>query len=293
MQIISCSQGDHLGGRIAKKLKVKHSKLFVDKFPDGELYIKFNSNVKGQNVVLVQSFFGDIQDQLVEILFAAETAKDLGAKKVILASGFFPYFRQDKRFKSGECISIKAVAGLIDAFFDGVMIVDPHLHRKRDLHHVFTIKTARLSANNKISAYIKSKIKDPVLIGPDVESYKWAKKVGDKIGVKSYIYKKKRYSAHHVKVKLNRKIDLKGRNVVIVDDMISTGHTMLETVKNLEKMKPKSITCICVHGIFIGKIISILDKKTNLICSNTINNKQSKIDISDEVVGALKAWKLK
>tara|TARA_Y100000310_G_scaffold345846_1_gene471131 strand:+ start:25177 stop:26052 length:876 start_codon:yes stop_codon:yes gene_type:complete len=291
MLIISCSGGSHIGPKIARKLKAKHSKLFVEKFPDGELYLKYNVNLKKKKVVLVQSFYGNIQDQLMEVIFAAETAKDLGAKKVILVAPFFPYFRQDKRFHSGECISIKVIADIVDRSFDGVIVVDPHLHRQRDLHHVFAIKSKRLSANNKISEYIKKNIKDPILVGPDVESYKWAKKVGDKIGVESYIYKKKRYSSHHVKVKLNKKIDLKGRNVVIVDDMISTGHTMLETVYNLKRLKPKSISCICVHGIFIGKIIGLLKKEVNVVSSNTIYSKQSKIDVSGEICDALKSWK--
>ncbi|HLC60100.1 MAG TPA: ribose-phosphate diphosphokinase [Candidatus Nanoarchaeia archaeon] len=281
MQIISCSHGIHLGISIAKKLNKKHFALIVSKFPDDELLVKFNSNLKNEEVVLVQSFYTNISDCLIEVILASATAKDLGAKKIILLAPYFPYLRQDKRFHPGESISQGIVAGLIDKYFDEVYVIDPHLHRKESLNEIFKIKSIKLTANDLIADYIRKNIKNPILIGPDSESYKWARDVAEKIGAESRILTKKRFSSYHVKVKLNKKVDLRGKNAVIVDDIVSTGHTIIEASNLLRKLGAKNIYCICVHGIFVEDALKKLEKnKIKIISTNTIPNKVAKIDVS-------------
>ena len=289
MLVVSCSHGKHVGHRIAKKLNKRHSYLITDKFPDGELYIRFKSVIKNRHIVLVQSFYKDISDCIIEAIFAASTARELGAKRIALVAPYFPYLRQDKRFHSGEAISQSIVAGLIDKYFDAVYIMDPHLHRKINLENIFKIRAKKLTANPLIADYIKKHIKNPVVIGPDEESYKWAKNVAEMLSVESRILRKKRYSSYHVEIKLNKKIDLKGKNVVIVDDIISTGHTILETAKILRKLGAKKIYCICVHGIFANNALEKLRKAgINVISTNTIPNKAAKIDVSGIIGEGLK-----
>jgi len=284
MIVISCSHGRHLGKLIARKSGARHSELFVNKFPDDELLVRFNINLKNQSVALVQSFYGSISDCIIEVILAASTAKEIGAKKVALVAPYFPYLRQDKRFHDGESVSQNIIAGLFDKYFDSIYIMDPHLHRKNSLKRVFRIKSVKLSANSLIADYIKKKIKNPVLIGPDSESYKWARNVADLIGAESRILEKKRYSSYHVEVKLNKKIDLKKKNVVIVDDIVSTGHTIIEASKLLRKLGAKNIYCICVHGIFADGALKKLNKaKIKVISTNTLPNKLAKIDVSGEI----------
>jgi len=288
MLIVSCSHGVHLGSLIAKKLNVSHSKLIFDKFPDNEIVIRFNSELKGSELVLVQSFYGEINDNIVEVILAASTAKELGAKKVVLVAPYFPYLRQDKRFNKGESVSQGIIAKLMDKYLDGISIIDPHLHRKNSLSSIFKIKSKKISANSLVAKYIKKNIKNPVTIGPDEESFKWAKNVADILGVESRILKKKRYSSYHVEVKLNKNIDLSHKNAVIVDDIVSTGHTILETAKVLRKLGAKNIFCICVHGIFVGDALKKLNKaRIKLIATNTIPNKMAKIDVSGVVADSL------
>ena len=289
MLIISCSHGKHLGYLVAKRLKKRHSHLKVDKFPDAELKIRFNVGLKNKDVVLVQSFYRNINDCIVEVIFAAQTARELGAKKVILVAPYFPYLRQDKRFHKGEAISQTIIAGLISKYFDAIFIIDPHLHRKNKLENIFKIKARKLTANHLIAGYIKKYISNPVVIGPDEESYKWARNVAEMLGANSIILNKKRYSSYHVKVRLSKKINLKNKNVVIVDDIISTGHTILETAKILRKLGAKNIYCICVHGIFVNDALKKLRKaKINVISTNTIPNKVAKIDVSGVICEGLR-----
>ena len=123
MIIIGCSHGNHLASSIANRLKKPYSKLEVTHFPDSEIKLKFNKNIKNKTVVLVQSFYQNINDNIIETLFAAETAKDLGAKKVILVAPYFPYLRQDKRFNKGECISLRTIAKNIDEDLDKIISI--------------------------------------------------------------------------------------------------------------------------------------------------------------------------
>src|SRR3989344_2245041 len=207
MIIVSCSHGKHIGQLIAKKLGKKHSVLFCSKFPDSELRVKLDFNPKGKTVVFVQSFYSEISDCIIEVLLAAKTAKELSAKKIILASPYLPYLRQDKRFHSGEAVSQRIIAGMIEKYLDKIIIMDPHLHRKESLTEIFRIKSTKLTANPLIFDYIKKKIKNPVIIGPDSESYKWAKHVAQMIGCDFRILAKKRFSSYHVEVPLNKKIE--------------------------------------------------------------------------------------
>lgn len=288
MLIVSCSHGNHLGPSIARKLNAGHSQLVVNKFPDDEILIKFNSNLKNQVVVLVQSFYKDISDCLIEVILASATAKEFGAKKIVLVTPYFPYLRQDKRFHSGESVSQGIIAGLIDKYFDEIYVIDPHLHRKNSLNQIFKIKSTKLTANDLIADYIRKNIKNPILIGPDSESYKWARNVAEKIGTESRILTKTRYSSYHVEVKLNKKVDLKNKNVVIVDDIVSTGHTIIEASKLLRKLGAKNVYCICVHGIFVEDALKKLARnKIKIISTNTIPNKFSKIDVGGLIASHL------
>ena len=289
MLIVSCSHGKHLAKKIANKLKKPYSELEVTHFPDSEIKLRFKADVRRKVVVLVQSFNGRINDCVIETLFAAETARDLGAKKVILAAPYFPYLRQDKRFNPGECISLQTIAKNIDEDFDEVLIIDPHLHREKTLKHIFRIKSHKLTANPLIVEHIKKNINNPVIIGPDWESYKWAQKVAENIGCDFAIMEKNRISSRKVKVKLHKKIDIKNKNLVFIDDMISTGHTLLEAIKSMKRLGAKKVTCFAVHGILVENALQKLRKAgAEVITTNTIPNKAGRIDVSGLVSDRLR-----
>ncbi|MBW2987467.1 ribose-phosphate diphosphokinase [Candidatus Woesearchaeota archaeon] len=293
--IVGCSNSTTIAKSIARRLKKPYSKLSVVKFPDGELNIRFMDKVKGKNIVLVQSFYNNdktkmsINDQLIEVFLAARSAEAQGAKSVTLAAPYFPYFRQDKEFHPGECVSIKIIAHLMNLCLNRIIVIDPHLHRLKSMYDVFTIKSKRLTADPLIADYIKKKIKNAVIIGPDWESYRWAEKTADMIGCESATLQKTRYSARKVSVKLNKKISLKNKSVVIVDDIISTGHTILETIKSMKRLGAKKFIVIGVHGLLVEGALSKLRKAgATVITTNTIVNSTSKIDIAPLIAGALK-----
>jgi len=281
MLIIGCPGSKDLARSISKKLKASYTDLIVEKFPDNELRVRIPKDVKGKTVVIVQSFHDDISDDLVEVLFAAYTSKEIGAKKLILVAPYIAYMREDKRFEKGESVSARIMAKIL-RIFDKVLVVDPHLHRFKSLNEFFP-NASKLTAINNISSFIKNNIKDCIIVGPDEESEQWVKAIANKTHKRYIVLKKKRLG--HRKVKVSQiKENIKGKTAVIVDDIISTGHTILEAAKSLKKGKARRICCVAVHGVFAENALGKLQKAgINTITTNTIPNKVAKIDISDVV----------
>ena len=288
MLIIGCSNSRDLAKNISKNLKCDYSDLSVKKFPDGELYLKFETELKNQDVVLVQSLHPS-DEALLELIFAIHTAKDLGAKKVRVVIPYLAYIRQDKRFNPGECVSSKIVGSLLSVA-DEIITIDPHLHRFKSLNEVFKTKAVKLSANDLIQDYISKNFKDPIIIGPDAESYQWAQSIAKKIKASAAILQKDRINSYEVHVKLNSEINVRNKELIIIDDIISTGKTILEAIKVIKKMKPKSITVISIHGIFAdpSTLDFIKEYSTSIITTNTIKNPYSKIDVSKLISDSLK-----
>ena len=184
--IVGCSGAYKIGKKIAEKLRKPYSRLNIEKFPDNELHIGFNVSLKGKKVFLVQSFFKDISDKILETLFAAQTAKELGAKKIVLIAPYFPYLRQDKKFREGEGISAKIIAQLLSSF-DKIFIVEPHLHRFKKFEEFFPNAT-KISVATAIKEYIAKNFKDYIIIGPDQESANWILPISELLSIKPVSY---------------------------------------------------------------------------------------------------------
>jgi len=287
--VTTCGNSIPIAKALAKKLKAKYSPLSISSFPDGDIYLKYNTPVKGKKVIIVQSFQPRSDMSLFDIIFAAETAKDLGAKKVILVAPYLAYMRQDTRFNPGEAISSKIMAKLLNNSIDKIITVDPHIHRYKSLKDIFTISAKKLTADTIIADFIKKKMKNVVIIGPDWESYQWADVIAKQIGAESTCLAKTRYSSRTVTSKLINPIDMKGKNVVIVDDIISTGHTMIEGAKKAKKLGAKSITAIGIHGLFVEHGYEQMKKYfDNIYTTNCIEHKSNKIDVTSLFVKELK-----
>lgn len=280
-----------LAEKIAKKAGAKLGKLECRTFPDGELYIRFMDKVEGEKIAVVESMFPDPNRSMLALYFAGRTAKSLGAKKVTAVVPYLGFMRQDKRFNEGECVSSKEMAHMLNSSFDSIITIDPHLHRIRNLAEIFHIERKRLSANSAIAEHIKKRFKQgsAIIAGPDIESSQWAKAIADSIHYESVVFLKQRFSSRHVKINVMVEMNWKKRDVIIVDDIVSSGHTMIEAVKEVKKRGPKSIQCICVHGIFAeGAYEKILKAGAKgMISTNTIEHKSNGIDLSGMIAEEL------
>ncbi len=290
MLIIGCSNSRALAKKVAEQLGASFSSLEAKHFPDGELYLRFLADVRGKDVVLVQSMQPNPTEALIEAIFAAETARELGAKRVGLVAPYLCYMRQDTRFKPGECVSSRIVAKLLRCV-DFLITVDPHLHRYRSLGVVFSVNTMKITANGLLAAYIKEKIKNPVIVGPDWESYQWAEEIAKQCGAPVTVMEKKRYSSRHVEVKLKNDVSIAGKSVVLVDDIISTGHTLIEAMKALKGHKPRAFYCLGVHGLFAEGALGKLKRAgvRTIVSTDTIQNPTARISVAKLLAEALES----
>jgi len=240
---IACSGGKHLAASLARKAGGCSCVLETEIFPDSELRVRLPREVKNWNVYFVQSFYkseNDVNDKLVEILFAAETARELGAKNIYLIAPYLAYLREDFRFRKGEAISAKILSKICRRF-NKVYVVEPHLHRFKTFKEFFP-NAIRVSLENEVSGYIRKKIGKCMLVGPDEESEQWVKPVADKLKIQYVILEKHRFDARKVKTE-GRSIS--ADNVIIIDDIISTGNTLIEASKLI---KSKKVYFLAAHG---------------------------------------------
>ncbi len=293
MLITSCGNSVKLAKELVRKLRASFSPVTISAFPDGDIYLKFNTSLKGKTLVIVQSFQPNPAASLLNTMFAAETARDIGAKRVVLVAPYLAYMRQDARFHPGEAVSSKIVGKWLSSDVDKIITFDPHIHRYKSLNDIFNIKAVSLTANSLIADYLRKHLKNGVIVGPDWESYQWAEKIAEQLGADATVFEKKRYSSWHVEVKMVKPVPIKGRNIFIVDDIISTGHTIREAAKKLKSMGAKSITAICVHPVFVGNAAEKLRKAgvNKIISTNTIEHPTNRIDVTSLVLEELKKEK--
>ncbi len=286
--VVGLSRSTRLAAEISRILNARYLQLEVKSFPDGETYLRYPAGKLSGHVILVQTMHPAPNDAIIEALFAGRTARELGAKKVTLLSPYMAYLRQDKRFRSGECVSNHILAGLLD-FFDEIITVDPHLHRIRSLKTIFKTNARHVTADGIIAEFVRKKYPDAMFIGPDIESSQWAQIVAEKTGNPFVILKKKRYSAASVRIKVHTPETVRGKTVVLVDDIISTGHTMLEPLKQLKRLGAGKMICICVHGVFADGALALLKRAgAEVVATDTISNPVAGISVAGLLAGELK-----
>ncbi len=292
MIFTTCGNSEKVAKVLARKLNAVFSPMQISSFPDGEIYLRFNAEMKGKKLIIVQSFQPDANKSLFQILVAAETAHNLGAKKVILAAPYLGFMRQDKQFNSGEAITSKIMGKHLSMCLDKIITIDPHLHRYKSLADVFSIPHKILTANLLIAEYIQKKIKNAVIVGPDWESYQWAEEVAMKIGAEASCLEKTRFSSRKVRVKMVKPVPLLGRNCVLVDDIISTGNTMAEAAKKVKSLGAKTITAIGIHGLFVDGTKKLYNAGINtIVTTNCIEHETNEIDVTSLLLEELKKEK--
>ncbi len=287
--IIGMKNSADLAKSIAKKIKASYVDLETVFLPSGEVSIKFKKDIKNLDLIFVKSFYPDPNSSILEVILTCNTAYELGAKSLTLIAPYMPYLHCDERFSPGECLSNRIIARMLSCV-DEIITIDPHLHRLDNLAKVFKIKTRKLSANFAIASFIYRNFKSEAVIVPDPKEYPWAEVLTKHVDIKAIALRKGRGSSRKIKIQIEKNSELKGKNIIILDDMVSTGNTMVQVIKEAKKLRPKSISCICVHGIFSDKADDKIKRAgaKKLVSTNTILSKYSKIDVTDVIARALK-----
>lgn len=273
---------------VAHKLAFDICNITYREFPDKEIYIRMQDVFQDRDVIILDSLDRP-NDKILPLLFAAKTSRELGARRIGLCATYLSYMRQDKQFNPGEGITSKYFAEILSTEFDWIITVDPHLHRRHDLSEIYNIPNLVLHAAPFISSWIKTNVDRPVLIGPDNESEQWVSAIAEAAQVPYLILEKIRHGDNDVKVSLFNTQPYINHTPVLVDDIISTAHTMLETVKQLKAAKMKPAVCIGVHAIFASEAYSALleDGVERIATCNTVPHSSNKIDITEIICNGI------
>ncbi|MGJ1446032.1 ribose-phosphate pyrophosphokinase [Sphingobacterium spiritivorum] len=279
--LFSLPGNEKLTALLAKKLNAEIGEVTFRKFPDGETYTRILSDVKDKCVVLICTLH-DPDEKLLPLYFLSHTAKSLGAKCTCLVAPYLAYMRQDKVFNEGEGITSGFFGKLVSGFADSLITVDPHLHRISSLEEVYDIPNKVVRAADAISEWLKENIENPVLIGPDSESEQWVSEVAKNAGVPFTVLQKVRYGDREVEVSVPEVDKYKDHTPILVDDIISTARTMIETVEHLRNAGMKPPICIGIHAVFSGNAYQeLLDSGVKkIVTCNTIPHPSNEIDLS-------------
>lgn len=270
---------------IQKKLNLSICKLSYKTFPDGETYLRFEEDVAGSHLILMDSL-NNPNPKILPMVFFAETARKLGVSQVGLIAPYLAYMRQDAEFNPGESVTSVYYAELISRYFDWLITVDPHLHRYHSLSEIYSLKSKVVSAMQPVAAWIKKNISNAILIGPDSESQQWVSEVAEMASVPYAILTKKRLGDRKVEISFDQVLDSRGRTPVLLDDIISTATTMVETIQQLKSVTHVAPICIGVHAVFSDHAYENLIQAgaQKIVTCNTIAHQSNTIDVSDMII---------
>jgi len=281
LKIVGGPASQLLASRTARALGTEPVLCEFNRFPDGELYLRIADEIKNESVTLIQSTPTD--SDLVSLLQLIDACNE--AKELNVVIPYMGYSRQDKRFKPGEPISARAVARCINA--DRVFTVN--IHEKSVLGY-FPCPAKNLDAAKLLGEYIAGfGLENPILVAPDEGAEGLVKKVSSGLGFDYDHLQKTRLSGDTVTIK-TKNIDVSGRHVVLVDDMIATGGTMTESIKMLKDQGAVDVYLACVHPVLARNAVLRLFNAgiKDIIATDTLEKSESILSVAPLIADALK-----
>jgi len=294
--LLLAAPGDSSAARaMAGRMDADLGAATVRSFPDGELYVRIDCAVAGRAVWIVSTLH-PAGEKLLPVYFMAQTARDLGASAVYLAAPYLAYMRQDERFEDGEGITARYFGRLLSSAVDGLVTVDPHLHRLAALAEVYSVPTRVVAAAPRIAAWVRQNVERPALVGPDAESVQWVAAVAAELDCPTLILTKVRRGDRDVSIspldegaRQGAAIDWSTHTPVLVDDIVSTARTMIETVARLRSAGATSPICVGVHAVFCERAYDDLVEAgaARVVTCNTIPHPSNAIDVLDLLADAM------
>jgi ribose-phosphate pyrophosphokinase len=279
--LIALPGNEAMGRRLAEALDAVPIEVAIQKFPDGETYLRYGGEVSGRQAILLCTL--DHPDhKFLPLAFAAATARDLGAVSVGFVCPYLAYMRQDRRFKPGEAVTSSYFARLLSSQIDWLVTVDPHLHRRDSLSELYGIPAAAVHVAPLISRWIAQEVENPLLIGPDSESAQWVSAVAQGVRAPYVVLEKIRRGDRDVEVSVPDVARWAGHTPVLVDDIVSTARTMIAAVGHLKEAGMRPPHCVAVHGIFAGTAYEELRAAgtAKIATCNTIPHETNAIDVT-------------
>ena len=230
--------------RLAGALGIAQLELALRRFPDGESLVRV---ARPPRTALLYRSLDRPNEKIVELLLAASALRDAGAERLVLIVPYLAYMRQDAAFHEGEAVSQRVIGRLLAAACDALITIDPHLHRIASLAEVMPgIEAVSISAAPALSAALDM-AGNPLLVGPDDESRQWVEAVAGPAGLEFLLGEKRRNGDRDVELDIPHAGRAAGRDVVLVDDLISSGATLKAAVRLLRGAGARSIGVLATH----------------------------------------------
>jgi len=290
--VIGGSASTSLAEKVAQNLGAPNVILNTKKFPDGEKYVRIPYPVKGEDVAVIQSTGRRPDEYLMEYFLIADTLRDLGARKVFAVIPYFAYARQDKCFNPGEALSFETIAKMIEKVGTSeVYTIDIHLHRVTHVSKLFTIPAYNLTAVPLLAEYIQKNfdLVKPMIVGPDEEAGQWAKTASKVLGISYDVLEKRRLGPDKVEIK-PRTLAVANRDVIIIDDIISTGGTIIEAVSAVKKEGARRVIVACTHPILVNNALEKIYETgaDHVIGTDTLPTPISYVSVAPVIADAIK-----
>ena len=286
--IIGGSSSEDLAKKIAKRLSGRYLKSELRIFPDGESKITVNGKPRNGRIIVVQSTYPPVDSNLIRALSLVSIARKYSAQ-VYAVIPYAGYARQDKEFLPGEAVTMSVVANMFKAAgASKVIAVD--IHSKMALNH-FRIPATNVSAVSELVKYFKKlKLKDPLVVSPDLGGIERARNFANLFGTKFIALKKYRdRKTGKVEIRSKNQKQVIGRDLILVDDMISTGGSIVKAAEFLKKQKCRNVYAACTHALLIGDAEKRIRRAgvSRIVSTNTIPGKTAVVDVSPIVVKAI------
>lgn len=278
-----------LAQKIITSINGEKGEFTLRQFPDGESYVRLLCDVKNKEVILVCTLHKP-DDKLLPLIFLCQLLMDMQVNSITLVAPYLSYMRQDKEFNPGEAITSQYFAAILSSYVNRLITIDPHLHRRSSIQEIYSIPCSVLHAAPLISEWIKKNIPNAVLIGPDSENEQWVSETAKNAGVPFIVLQKIRKGDSEVEISVPHTEKYKNHIPVLVDDIISTAHTMIETTGHLLSNGMKPPVCIGVHAVFAGNAFSDLKNAGvgGIVTCNTIVHQSNQIDVAPMLISVLK-----
>jgi len=285
MIVFSGSRSTALGWEVCKLLRTELGRSEISPFPDGELYVRVHTPVRGQECAVIQST--RTNNDFMELLITLDLLRDLGANQVHVVIPYMGYMRQDKRFQEGEALSAKTMLKLVHELADTISVINCHFLDGPGFVYYEGVHMNNMDAIPLLAEYFRGKVSKPIFIAPDKGSLAYAKDAAKQLDCEFDHLQKTRLSGSEVVIK-DKKLDVKGMDVIMLDDIISTGGTIAEAAKVIRGWRPASVNVGCVHGIFLNGTGMFQGVTEKLVSTNTLENPASKVSVAALIAMELK-----
>ncbi|MGY5151301.1 MAG: ribose-phosphate diphosphokinase [Candidatus Nitrosopumilus sp. bin_6a] len=288
LSVIAGKSSEDIARKLSRKMKANFVKSQVRVFEDGESKITLSGKISKGKSIVVQSIYPPVDTNLIQALSLISKAKETSSE-VIAVIPYLGYARQDREFLPGEIITMKVLGKLFKgAGASKIIAVD--IHSMMGFRH-FTIKAENVSAIPELVRFVKKlSLKDPLVVSPDQGGKERAKEFARELGSEYIALEKKRdRKTGKVQIKTKNLDEVANRDLILVDDMISTGGSIVKATQFLKKQKCKKVYVACTHALLMNNAEERIRKAgvTKIISTNTIPGKTSIVDISNIIAKAI------